>query len=230
MIATSEVQGGSRIALVLESTGVHPQALEMALRLADRPGRILTGLLLEDSNLLRAASFPFAEEISILGGQSRPLDVEALYRRLTRQRLRLQKTVQSQARARGIRVAFDVVRGPGLRPALDLHTQSGLTVFGCRSQRNSGAFPAPATRVIIVHDGNVSAASLETIRDSLNGSLDSSSSPWGVEEVVWSGAKALVQKARMVRPSFVVVHAPLLNSSMLEVLLESLPCPLLLVS
>lgn len=228
MATTSEHQTVRRIALVLEPAGVHPQAVEVALRLADTPGAQLTGIVLEDSNLLRAAAFPFAEEILTVGAKARPLDTEALRRRLSRQVLRLQEDIQAQASARGIAVSFHVARGPGLRPALELYGQSELVVLGRRQERFAGATPTRSV-VLVVHDGEIPSSSLEPITGYVQGVLQLPVAPSAIERMAWSGAEALVRRARTLRPLFVVVHAPLLDPLTLEMLLERLRCPVLVV-
>lgn len=105
-----------RVVLALDTTpGAH--TLEMALQLAMLMRARLEGLFVEDPDLLRLASLPFAREIVTLNAQLRPFASEALEQALKSQAQQLQRQLARAAEARQLQWGFSVVRDRLLRAA-----------------------------------------------------------------------------------------------------------------
>lgn len=114
-------------------------ALETALTLASQMQAHLSGLFVEDIDLLRLASLPFAREIMAFNAQSRPLAVEALEETLRTQAELLQRQLARAAEARRIEWSFSVVRDRLLRAAHSAAVDADLYIL-------QGSLPATRQR------------------------------------------------------------------------------------
>lgn len=89
--ASREIARFRRVLVVLDNVAANDEVLRTAAAIASAEACELTGLFIEDQDLLRLAALPFAREVQLAGARTRRLEPE-----LVRQALRAQA---SQARA-----------------------------------------------------------------------------------------------------------------------------------
>jgi len=100
-----------RIVVAIDASPTSEAALEATVDLAAAWGAELLGIFVEDVNLLRMASLPFARELGSHSGEFRSVDPENLRRQLRWQAERARKGLESAALSRGVTVSFKVARG-----------------------------------------------------------------------------------------------------------------------
>jgi nucleotide-binding universal stress UspA family protein/sulfur relay (sulfurtransferase) DsrF/TusC family protein len=105
-------------------------ALEAAVELASRFGAELSGLYVEDINLLRLAELPFAQEVGQFSASRRRLDVPELERQIRAQTLRVRRIFRGTSQRAEIRWSFSVTRGRVDREVLSAATEADVLVLG----------------------------------------------------------------------------------------------------
>lgn len=126
--------------------------LETALNLAMLMQARVEGLFVEDTDLLRLATLPFAREIVSISAQLRPFASEALEQAMKSQALQLQRQLAREAEARQLEWGFSVVRDRLLRAARSAASDADLFIIQNPQQRLRGT--ATAT-VGVVYDGTL---------------------------------------------------------------------------
>ncbi|MFW6080654.1 MAG: universal stress protein [Desulfosalsimonas sp.] len=117
-----------RILVPLDESEYSRAALETAAQLASALGAEISGLYVEDTDLLELCRFPFAREIGIY--RSRPLDRSELERDFRTQAERIRKTMALIAKHADISWNFTVRRGRVISEILDQTNSADLTVIG----------------------------------------------------------------------------------------------------
>jgi nucleotide-binding universal stress UspA family protein len=105
-------------------------ALEAAVELASRFGAELSGLYVEDINLLRLAELPFAQEVGQFSASRRRLDVQELERQIRAQTLRVRRIFRGTSQRAEISWSFSVTRGRVDREVLSAATEADVLVLG----------------------------------------------------------------------------------------------------
>jgi nucleotide-binding universal stress UspA family protein len=100
-----------RILVALDATAASAAALDAAATLAARMDADLSGLFVEDLNLLRLADLPFASELDLVSGNVRRLAAPDMALRLRAQAERARTLLARAAGRRGRSWAFRVARG-----------------------------------------------------------------------------------------------------------------------
>ncbi len=100
-----------RILVALDASEHSLAALEAAAQMAARLQAELEGLYVEDTELLRAAAFPFAQELSSYGGRQRTLDSSRMERTMRARAAALRKALEGTAEKVGVRWTFRTARG-----------------------------------------------------------------------------------------------------------------------
>lgn len=126
--------------------------LETALNLAMLMQARIEGLFVEDTDLLRLATLPFAREIVSLNAQSRPFASEALEQALRSQALRMQRQLAHEAEARQLEWGFSVVRDRLLRAARAAASDADLFIMQNPHTRYRGSTTAT---IGVVYDGTL---------------------------------------------------------------------------
>lgn len=119
-----------RILVALDASASSRAALEAATELAEVLHSELTGLFVEDVNLLRTASLPFAREIRFPAAVSRQLDSEQVERMLRARAAELRREMLDLSRRHSIRSTFRVVRGTVDRELLAAAREADLLALG----------------------------------------------------------------------------------------------------
>ena len=226
MNAPAEAARIRRVILALEHSGVPPTTIELALRLARQRDAELAALLIENSNLLRAAAFPAAREILRHTGTERALNTAVLVQQLQRTARRLQSELERKAGAGGVRTSFRTLRGPGIHAALDSGLANDLLLF---SRPASARPPAPTSPVAIVDLGGSSAQRVEAVaKDLLEGFAPRPTPP--LVRINGATSAAIASACAVLQPNLLVMPASALPSVQLRALLDRIACPVLLVN
>lgn len=125
---------GRRIVVAFDTTPLGEVALEAAAGLATALHAELSGLFIEDVNLMRIARLPFARELGLASAVTRPLGASDIERALRWQAERNRAWLESVAVALDLRWSFQVVRGQALAAILECWREPDLVVFG-RTER-----------------------------------------------------------------------------------------------
>ncbi|NIR30452.1 MAG: universal stress protein [Gammaproteobacteria bacterium] len=158
-----------RIAVALSSERSDAPVLETIAQLASEMAAEITGVFVEDVDLLRLAQLPFAREVSLLTSAERPLESAELERQLRVQAAAVQRALASSAERAGVSWTFSVRRGPFATQLLEATLDVDLTVLGASRRelphgelhaRTRIAWQSAAARnpVVIVYDGSDASA------------------------------------------------------------------------
>lgn len=131
-----------RILLALDASPASRAAIRTAVDLATHFDARITGLFVEDINLLRVSRLPFVREIDPFSPIPRALNPHALQRQLQLQADQLRRALALAAEVRGLEWAFRVTSGPVALELLTAGTDSDLLIMG-----RSGTSPAAGGRM-----------------------------------------------------------------------------------
>jgi nucleotide-binding universal stress UspA family protein len=146
-----------RILVAVDLSAPSLAALEIAAKIAARLEAELVGLFVEDSNLLRLASLPFAAEMGYLTRTPRPLDSRRIERSLQMLAARAKREMAERAGRLRLRWSFRVVRGRAEVAVREAAVEADIVALG-RASRES----APRR-----HLGSTAIAALAATRTSL---------------------------------------------------------------
>jgi nucleotide-binding universal stress UspA family protein len=100
-----------RIVVAIDASPTSQAALEATTELAAAWDAEVLGIFVEDVNLLRMASLPFAREVGSHSGKFRPVDPDNLRRQLRSQAERARRALQRAGVLSKVAVSFKVARG-----------------------------------------------------------------------------------------------------------------------
>lgn len=119
-----------RILVALDASAHSFSALEQAVSLAAALEAELMGLFVEDINLIRFASLPFARQVSYPTGAQEPLDRARIERELKLQAESIRKTLQSLAERAQTPYSFRIARGDVAGEILAAASSADLVLLG----------------------------------------------------------------------------------------------------
>jgi len=122
--------GIRRILVALDTPGRSTEIIDCAAILAFRLQAELTGLFIEDVNLLRLAALPFAHELPCASLLERRLDPPVMERILRAQAAAIRQRLANSATRANIPWSFEVRRGHVLDELLALAPAADLLVIG----------------------------------------------------------------------------------------------------
>ena len=149
-----------RVLIALDASSSSLAVLEEAARLAVELRAELQGVFVEDINLLRLASLPFAREIPFSTAAPRQFDVAEMEQSLKVRADRVREALASRANRSRLEWSFQVVRGHVTRASLAAASETDVLIIGCESRRHSPAFSFRRPRrqpLIVIFDGHSSA-------------------------------------------------------------------------
>ncbi|MBB3140663.1 universal stress protein [Halomonas organivorans] len=120
----------ARVLALLDASRFGLAALGAAVHVAERQGRELLVLYVEDQDLLLSAAFPFAREIGGYSGRVRRLSVAGLEAGLARQGEQLRRALELAVAGRGVRHSLCVRRGRVVEETLSLTVPGDLLLLG----------------------------------------------------------------------------------------------------
>ena len=100
-----------RIVVAIDASPTSLAALEATTELAARWDAELLGIFVEDANLLRMASLPFAREVGSHSGAFRAVDPADIKRQFRSQADRARSALEKTAQRLSVRASFEVARG-----------------------------------------------------------------------------------------------------------------------
>ena len=103
--------GIRRILVAMDGSAHSLAALDAAAELAGHLRSMLTGIFVEDLDLLHLAGLPFASELGEATATLRKLDAQAVERRLRSRARRIRAAFEHAASRAHVTAAFRVVRG-----------------------------------------------------------------------------------------------------------------------
>ena len=124
-----------RILIAIDASPPSIAALEAAAALAARINAELLGVFIEDVNLLRLASLPFATEVGVLLPHVRPLGAVEMERHLRAQRARAEEALERVAQRLQLRWSFRVTRGQIVTELLTAALDADLIALGAMSSQ-----------------------------------------------------------------------------------------------
>ncbi len=124
-----------RILVALDASRASEDALAAAATLAERLGAELTGLFVEDVNLLRLAALPFVRQIRLPSGSWHPLEPGALEGELRAMAARAREALARAAGPHRITWSFRVARGGVSVEVLAAAGEADLLVLGAAGHR-----------------------------------------------------------------------------------------------
>jgi nucleotide-binding universal stress UspA family protein len=119
-----------RILVPLDASAHSRAALEAAIQLAEAIGAEISGLYVEDADLLEVCRYPFAREIGMFPAESRRLESADLERDFRIQAERIRRMMALLTENRAIHWSLTVRRGQVAREILALATSADLVVMG----------------------------------------------------------------------------------------------------
>ncbi len=133
-----------RVVVDLGAATLDPLALRAAVELAELAGAEFAGLFVEDVNLFRLGSLPFATEIGMASAAWRPLATADVERMLRTQAIRLQCALQDACGLLALEWSFEVARGTPLISLLDAH--GDVVVIPGTARRSGHSAPEQTLR------------------------------------------------------------------------------------
>ncbi len=153
-----------RILVALDASSRGRAALEAAVRLAIETSAELQGLYVEDEDLVRLASLPFAREVDFTSASTRPLRAASMERELQAAAQEAQRAFAGALQRLDLNWTFRVVRGTVPATSLAAAGDVDLLVIGQQgrsSRMMTGGFlptrPGRQRRVVAVFDGSPAA-------------------------------------------------------------------------
>ena len=131
-----------RILVALDTSAYSLAALEAASELARALHAELTGIFVEDSDLLRLAHLPFARELLYAGQTEEVVDGRAMERALKAEAEQIRRSLQAVAGRKQLQWSFRVVRGQVEDQVLTAAEEADFVIMG-----QAGHRPGSRTRV-----------------------------------------------------------------------------------
>jgi nucleotide-binding universal stress UspA family protein len=119
-----------RILVPLDASAHSRAALEAAIQLAEAIGAEISGLYVEDTDLLEVCRYPFAREIGMFPAVCRRLEITDLERDFRIQAETIRRMMAMLAEKKAIHWSFMVRRGRVATEILSLATSTDLIVMG----------------------------------------------------------------------------------------------------
>ena len=118
-----------RITITFAATESQPRSLEAITRLAARYSSEVSGVFIEDSDMLRAIRLPFALEVCRATNRVKPADLIEIERSLKQRAVSARQLITDTAEQSGIKWNFKVIRQRTASAVLELAQGSDVIVF-----------------------------------------------------------------------------------------------------
>jgi len=175
MLFSDSEPSSSKILVALDAASAGIDTLAAAADLAAQLQAELQGLFVEDLNLLRLASLPFAQEISLTPPVVRPLNLAALEQTLRDVASRVRQSLSEHAERRQVPWSFAVTRGHLVRLPAEILEAADVLVLGCPVRHSpnkspKGESPSVTGPLLVLYDGSLGSehaltAGLDLARD-----------------------------------------------------------------
>ena len=119
-----------RVVVALDASAPSREAARTAAELARRLGAVeVTGVFVEDVNVVRLGSLPTAREIRLPEGTERAIDLETLETELRAAASRARQALAHEASVERVAWSFEVRRGPVMNVVLAATGETDLLVL-----------------------------------------------------------------------------------------------------
>ncbi len=149
-----------RIVVAIDGSPTSIAALEATAELASAWGSEVVGLFIEDTNLLRMASLPFAREVGSHSGAHRAINPDQFEREFRSQADRARNTLWYMAERFRLTASFQVARGPVKAELVNALRNSDMLAIGKGGQSvaaslglgtNAKAVAADASGIVLLY-------------------------------------------------------------------------------
>ncbi len=161
-----------RIAITLDAFEVSAQALEQAIRLAERMGAQLEGIFIEDIDLLQIAELPYLKEVRSVSRSENVISLQRMEQELRVLARRAERLLSEQAARHHVAWSFRIWRGSIDSDLLAADIEAdvfALTRLGAALTR-SRSLPARSTAVSVLFTGT--DASVRALQAAINLATD----------------------------------------------------------
>ncbi len=133
-----------RILVALDASADSLAGLEAAVQLAADLRAEVTGVFVEESDLLRAGQLPSSREVTLFGGEPRELDPDELAREIRAQARRAREALEAAADRARVSWTFRTLRGRPSRELAAAAEEADLVALGATGR---SPWRAPGTTV-----------------------------------------------------------------------------------
>lgn len=139
------------IVVALDASPGSLGTIETAVELASRLNAELTGLFVEDIDLLRVTELPFIREVGVIPPFFRHFDIQQLERQFRSQANRMREALASAADRMGVSWSFKVARGAVAPEVLAAGVHADLVILGRAGRSLAGPkYLGSTVRVVIL--------------------------------------------------------------------------------
>jgi len=142
----------NKVVVTVDAESTLSSTLELASALAVASQSELHGLFIEDLDLLRVASLPFAREVMLAGGQPRILDNQQLLSSLNARSRHFRQSLARYAQQSALAWTYSTVRGRRRSMELAESTGAEFLIIGQPSDRQSQILNS--RRILLINDKN----------------------------------------------------------------------------
>ena len=173
-----------RIVVAIDASKHSLAGLEAAVDLARQLDADLTGLFIEDINLLRLAEIPNSYQVGRLSLARKRLSQEEVRRQLSTQRSWAYEALESLCHGHGLRWSFQVERGSILAELTRATDEADLTILG-KSGWSDTRLVGSTAQALLAHSGGLTLILREGVRlgRSVMALLDNSDASWEALEI-----------------------------------------------
>jgi hypothetical protein len=136
IIGHVKMADATHVLLTLDCGVIDDDALRVLAALTESNNVELTGLYVEDEDILKAAQLPGISEVTTLGGVAK-LDPDKLRQEVVNQALQARKEFERSVALLKVRSHFQVIRGRTVEKFVDAASDSDLVIIN-RSRRSAG--------------------------------------------------------------------------------------------
>lgn len=137
------------VMVTIDQQGYLAPTLELGITLAVINHCSLHGLFIEDTDLLRVASLPFAREVSLLSAQSRALDYQRMLSSFNAIGRQFRKTLEQHAQQSSLDWSYRSVRGHRHHTALQESTTASFLIMG--HPKNARPLISATRRIVLIN-------------------------------------------------------------------------------
>ncbi len=161
-----------RIIVNVDVGGFSLSAMESAVILASRLRADLCGLFIEDAELLELANLPFTREITLHTTQSRALSGSSIERNFIAMASQMRHTLENLAKLSDVVCSFRTIRGTRLESVIRESEDFQLILIFPKKRLTAPAYQDVTTSnsrpIVLFYDGSTQASSAVKVIKSLN--------------------------------------------------------------
>ena len=156
-----------RIAVTMDALEVSAQALEQAVRLAERMGAQVEGIFIEDIDLIEISELPFVKEVRLVSRSETKIDLARMEHELRALARRAERLLSEQARRHNVAWSFRIWRGSIDSDLLTADIEADVLALSRMGAalRHGRSVSRRSTAISVLYTGSdASARALDTAR------------------------------------------------------------------